>query len=267
MGTVFGASASPLLDKLIYEVTSLVKHPKTDSPIRDTWDGKIGSMGSGSDFTAFQDFAGVPSLDFGFGRSLKDPVYHYHSNYDSFSWMDKFGDKHWQYHVSITKVYALLAAKLSESPIIPLNTTDYAKKLAKYLDKVIDKAKDSNMYETEDSIAFRDVEESIKRLLNNSISFDEEIKELQEKIGVHVPWWKWWKKVKLYLKVRKVNEKLKLFERQFLYSPGLDSRPWFKHVVFAPGYVRSFFISFSISFSFSISLCFLYFPLSFHPIS
>jgi N-acetylated-alpha-linked acidic dipeptidase len=44
-------------------------------------------MGSGSDFTAFQDFAGIPSLDVGFTTGPKDPVYHYHSNYDSFHWM------------------------------------------------------------------------------------------------------------------------------------------------------------------------------------
>ena len=42
--------------------------------VRDTWNGHISTMGSGSDFTAFQDFAGIPSLDMGFGGESADSV-------------------------------------------------------------------------------------------------------------------------------------------------------------------------------------------------
>lgn len=47
--------------------------------------------------------------------------------------------------------------------------------------------------------------------------------------------WRWWEKIKLYRHVQKVNDKYKNLERMFLYEKGLDGRPWFKHVVFAPG--------------------------------
>jgi N-acetylated-alpha-linked acidic dipeptidase len=89
-GPNFEAAASPLLNKVLYEATGLVKSPDQTTmgqSVRDTWDGKIRTMGSGSDFTAFQDFAGIPSLDVGFAAGPKDPIYHYHSNYDSFHWM------------------------------------------------------------------------------------------------------------------------------------------------------------------------------------
>ena len=95
-GPAFSASASPLLNKAIYEATSLVQSPNqtvSGQTVRDTWPGHISTMGSGSDFTAFQDFAGIPSLDIGFSTTPNSPVYHYHSNYDSFAWMEKFGDK------------------------------------------------------------------------------------------------------------------------------------------------------------------------------
>ena len=42
-------------------------------------------------------------------------------------------------------------------------------------------------------------------------------------------------KKSLFAKVHAVNKQYKCLERGFLYQPGLDSRSWFKHVVFAPG--------------------------------
>ena len=50
-------------------------------------------------------------------------VYHYHSNYDSFSWMKNFGDPDWERHVFVSKVLGLTGLKLIESLILPLNTT------------------------------------------------------------------------------------------------------------------------------------------------
>ena len=39
----------------------------------------------------------------------------------------------------------------------------------------------------------------------------------------------------LFARIHKVNSQYKLLERKLLYTKGLDSRHWFKHVVFAPG--------------------------------
>jgi N-acetylated-alpha-linked acidic dipeptidase len=65
-GNSFHASASPLLNKAIYEITSMVPSPNQTvegQTVGDVWNGHISTMGSGSDFTAFQDFAGIPSID------------------------------------------------------------------------------------------------------------------------------------------------------------------------------------------------------------
>ena len=238
-GPAFSSSASPLLNKAVYEATSLVQSPNQTikgQTVRDLWSGHIGTMGSGSDFTAFQDFAGVPSIDLGFGPDESSAVYHYHSNYDSFDWMDKYGDKGWHYHVAITNVWALLTANLVETPIIQFNTTDYASGLGTYLQKVIDKAASSPSGEMK-VVGFKKLEHAINQLLHTTISFDRYATSLAEELQKSVPFWKWWTKAKLYMKVKKVNDKYKYFERQFLYAGGLDSRSWFKHVVFAPGYV------------------------------
>ena len=236
-GPLFKTSASPLLNKALYEATSLVQSPNQTvkgQTVRDIWNGHIATMGSGSDFTAFQDFAGVASVDLGFGPSSESAVYHYHSNYDSFDWMDKFGDEGWHYHVAITKVWALLAAYLVESPIIQFNATDYADGLKNYLQDVEDKAKESSNDEMQ-KLSFSSLEKAIAHLHNVTLDFDAYAAALASTIGEDVPWWKWWEKVKLYYEVRLVNDKYKYLERRFLYPTGLDERSWFKHVVFAPG--------------------------------
>jgi N-acetylated-alpha-linked acidic dipeptidase len=190
-------------------------------------------MGSGSDFTAFQDFAGIPSLDLGFSAGSNDPVYHYHSNYDSFTWMDHYGDSQWHYHVTIAKIWALIAATLSETPIIALNATDYGEGLQIYLDSV--KGKVNETSSSESSFSFHSLQNATTNLQKAAKSFDAYAFSLAQRIEEGVPWWRWWSRVRLYYEVRKVNEKTKLLERQFLYADGLDNRSWFKHVVFAPG--------------------------------
>ena len=235
-GNTFDASASPLLNKAIYETTALIQSPNqtvANQTVRDLWDGRIDTMGSGSDFAAFQDFAGIPSIDFGFKSSSNGAAYHYHSNYDSFHWMEKYGDPGFHYHVAVTKVWSILTAKLVETPVLALNTTDYARELAVYLKDAINHGK-RNSHSLE-SHPFRDVELAIARLINETIRFDAHAAKLANEIETTMPWWRWWKKLELFGKVLEVNTKYKLFERQFLYAKGLDSRPWFKHVVFAPG--------------------------------
>ena len=236
-GPQFSASASPLLNKALYEATSLVQSPNQTTKhqtVRDVWNGHIGTMGSGSDFTAFQDFAGIPSVDLGFGPSANSPVYHYHSNYDSFAWMDNYGDPEWHYHVAITKVWALFAASLVETPIIHLNATDYASGLATYLSSVKTLAV-SSPNASINALSFPTLDAAISSLHTAATAFDAHATALAAELGEDVPWWKWWQKVKLYLEVKKVNGKYKYFERKFLYPEGLDGRTWFKHVVFAPG--------------------------------
>lgn len=240
MGPEFVTAASPLLNKAIYEATSLVQSPNQSvagQTVRDTWNGHIKTMGSGSDFTAFQDFAGVPSIDMGFVRTANSPVYHYHSNYDSFHWMDKFGDKSWEYHTTTAKLWSLIAASLIESPVIRFSAVDYAKALASYVKAV--KAKATKI-DTSNSmvhqVGFHNLESAVKRLHNATVSFDRQAALLQEQVEHgDIPWWKWWQKVKLYIQVKKVNDGYKYLERQFLHEDGLDGRSWFKHVVFAPG--------------------------------
>ncbi|ERF75344.1 hypothetical protein EPUS_00137 [Endocarpon pusillum Z07020] len=237
VGPKLNAAASPLLNKVILEAAGLVPSPNQTvqgQTLLDTWDKRIKTMGSGSDFTAFQDFAGIPSLDLGFKEAPNSPVYHYHSNYDSFYWMDKFGDNQWHCHITIAKLWAQIAMQLCETPVLSLNTTDYALALSRYLEGVKEKAKKSTIGE-DSAFSFKFLDHATSELQAAATRFDTYTANLILRLSKPVPWWQWWKTVKLLYEVRKANTKYKLLERQFLYPGGLDHRPWFKHVVFAPG--------------------------------
>ncbi|KAF2795718.1 Zn-dependent exopeptidase [Melanomma pulvis-pyrius CBS 109.77] len=241
VGPEFMVAAAPLLNKVITETLHLVQSPNQTIPgqtVGDVWDKLIDTMGSGSDFTAFQDFVGIPSLDMGFAMNSKTALYHYHSNYDSFDWMEKFGDPGFQYHATIAQIWGLMAASLIETPVIQLNATDYALALKKYVKSVKEKAKKAN-FESE-----AEAQKSLFGPLDHAISRLQIASQLHDSLAAYflqklydndIPWWKWWEKVKLYYSIRAVNTKYKLLERQFIYAGGLDGRSWFKHVVFAPG--------------------------------
>ncbi|KAF2644501.1 Zn-dependent exopeptidase [Massarina eburnea CBS 473.64] len=239
-GPHFEAAAAPLLNKVLKETLQLIQSPNQTIPgqtIGDVWNKRIATMGSGSDFTAFQDFAGIPSLDIGFGGSdAHTPIYHYHSNYDSEAWMEEYGDPSFAYHEAIAKVWAVLAARLAETPVLQFSALEYAKGLGGYVESVKRKARDAGFAEEKTDDIFRELDTAVSHFHFSATVHDELAKKLLHDLYHNdIPWWKWWQKLQLYYAVRKVNTKYKLLERKFLYPEGLDGRPWFKHIVFAPG--------------------------------
>ncbi|KAF2755506.1 protease [Pseudovirgaria hyperparasitica] len=229
-------ASAPLLNTAFVSTLSKVQSPNqtvVNQTLADLWDGKIATMGSGSDFTAFQDFAGIPSIDMGFQPGEHSAVYHYHSNYDSFSWMQKFGDPSFQYHATIARVWALLAAKLVETPVLALNATEYATGLSGYLERAKKTAQKGTP--AKHASIFEPIEQVLTSLYSASVKLDQSAADLGESLKDPPPAWKWWERVRLYYLTRKVNTKYKTLERQFLHEEGLDGRSWFKHVVFAPG--------------------------------
>ncbi|KAI9823249.1 MAG: hypothetical protein M1826_000192 [Phylliscum demangeonii] len=240
-GSHFTAAASPILNSVLYNATSQVRSPNQTvegQTVRQTWDGEIRTMGSGSDFTAFQDFAGVPCVDLGFKRAPGGAVYHYHSNYDSFDWMEKYGDPGWKYHVTIARLWALLAVHLIETAVIPFNATAYADALKQYLrdatnPSALHAASSPPPVSFNRSLAL--LTTALERVYTHSFALDAHASAVAAGLRHDVPWWRWWERLRLLYAAKQVNEKYKLLERQFLYAKGLDGRTWFKHVVFAPG--------------------------------
>ncbi|KND91146.1 Vacuolar protein sorting-associated protein 70 [Tolypocladium ophioglossoides CBS 100239] len=258
-GPKFQASAAPLLNQVLRDATNLVPSPNQTTKgqtVGDVWDGKISTMGSGSDFTAFQDFAGIPCIDMGFKAAHNGPVYHYHSNYDSFHWMNEYGDRGFKYHEAMAKVLGVLLGELSNTIVIPFGAAEYADALDGYLSKVEDKLKstrastfDADNLALRAAVSSKDVtgsadafEESLKTVRKSLAALRVKAAELDEraawanrKLEKGLPWWNIIGKIKLWITIANTNTQYKYFERNFLFEGGLDGRSWFKHVVFAPG--------------------------------
>ncbi|KAG5376555.1 hypothetical protein IGI04_041151 [Brassica rapa subsp. trilocularis] len=133
-GPGFRASATPQLDDLIKQVAKEVRDlDNTTQSIYESWirsnnSGVIGRLGSGaSDYASFVQHVGVPAVDMLFGGGY--PVYH--SMYDDFTWMEKFGDPMFQRHVAIASVLGLVALRLAGDEFLPFNYSSYASELKK----------------------------------------------------------------------------------------------------------------------------------------
>ena len=93
----------------------MLNHYRYDVWVEDT-EGEVGVLGSGSDYTSFlhKGMASVSrfprispvlclqlQIDMGSDGGPTDPIYHYHSNYDSYHWMSTFGDPGFITHKSM----------------------------------------------------------------------------------------------------------------------------------------------------------------------
>ncbi|KAH9045256.1 Zn-dependent exopeptidase [Lactarius pseudohatsudake] len=137
-GSKFGAAGSPSLAHFIRKTAEDLPHP-TD-PKRTLWDATADRwpLGSGSDYTVFLQRLGVASMDSGgFTSTLSDPVYHYHSVYDSERWQEVYGDPGFVKHVAVAKNLGLQTLRLATALVLPFNTTNYAFELEYHLNKSV----------------------------------------------------------------------------------------------------------------------------------
>ncbi|KAJ9620448.1 hypothetical protein H2203_007654 [Taxawa tesnikishii (nom. ined.)] len=134
-GDKFWAAASPLYERALLHVLDRVSDPVKNVTLRQLWDegkSQVEGLGAGSDYVAFQDIAGTSSIDFGFKGP--DYSYPYHSCYETYEYMEQFGDPGFQYHKALAQVWALLILELADRPIIPYDLSVYAKALHGYVD-------------------------------------------------------------------------------------------------------------------------------------
>src|SRR5579862_2548311 len=158
-GPKFGASAVPSLKQFLRDVTKFVPSPKggtvyeawqksaqpnapvTQSPTEAIGDGhrppatvkddvRVGDLGSGSDFSAFQQHLGVPSADI----SSTGPYGVYHSVFDNFAWFKKFGDPDFIYEQQMARVFGIEALRMADADVLPYDYEEYGKEVVAYLE-------------------------------------------------------------------------------------------------------------------------------------
>ena len=238
-GPKFGASAVPSLKQFLREVTKAVPSPKGGT-VYEAWqkidqpaasltqsrpeaiegnrgmpvapsagDAPVGDLGSGSDYSAFQQHLGVPSTDI----SSTGPYGVYHSVFDNFAWFKKFGDPDFVYEQQMARVFGLEALRMADADALPYDYDEYGKEVAFYLDaarKRVESKFGERGLDTSAAIAaakhFR--EAGAKMLLRQKNPPRD---------------------------ATRLNQALRSAERALLVQEGLPHRSWFRHVIYAPG--------------------------------
>ncbi|RLM92987.1 glutamate carboxypeptidase 2 [Panicum miliaceum] len=164
--------ATPQLDELIKEASKMVPDP--DEPSQTLYDTMMRYhppitrvAGAGTDFAAFLQHIGVPSLDMSYGLFDEYPVYH--SLYDDYVWVERFGDPLFQRHVAVASVWGLIALKLADDEIIPFNYVSYASELEEFTKDIAEKCKGF-------PVSLSPLQKSIKQLESAATKIHEEKK-------------------------------------------------------------------------------------------
>jgi N-acetylated-alpha-linked acidic dipeptidase len=238
-GPKFGASAVPSLKQFLRDVTKVVPSPKggtvyeawqkaaqpdapsTQSPTEAIGDSRrlpavqvkgdvpVGDLGSGSDYTAFLQHLGIPSSDV----SSSGPYGVYHSVFDNFAWFKKFGDPDFVYEQQMARVFGLEAVRMADADVLPYDYEEYGKEIAAYLDAARKRAEDKF---GEHALDFRAVDSAARRFEAAGVKILAKQKNPPQDAA-------------------RLNQALRGAERAMLEPEGLPHRPWFRHVIYAPG--------------------------------
>ena len=122
-GRRFGASGTSSLHPFIRQLAHAVQQPAESVSVYQAWSAggrggngaepRVGDLGGGSDFGAFYNHLGLPSLDFGFGGGGGT----YHSAYDTYTFQDRFGDPGGWSIVAAGQLTALTLARLGNADV------------------------------------------------------------------------------------------------------------------------------------------------------
>ncbi|PKS11689.1 hypothetical protein jhhlp_001677 [Lomentospora prolificans] len=217
-----GVATTPELQTIALDTFKKVIHPNFGAfnvSLYDVWfetsGGVVPVLGSGSDYTAFV-HRGIGAVDVGSSGGPTDPIWHYHSNYDTYHWMANWGDPGFHLHAAQGQFLALLAYHLATDDILPIDVQNYAVELRGYYDDLTgflaSKEVELDLSELDEAILlFKRRADEIKALELRAIeSDDESLKTI-------------------------VNHKYRDFQRGFISQGGLPGREFYKHVAAAPG--------------------------------
>ena len=225
--------------------------------IRQRADARIFALGSGSDYTVFIDHLGIASLSLGYGGEDDGGIYH--SIYDDFYWYTHFSDTDFSYGRALSQTVGTAVMRLADADVLPYDFTGFADTIHKYSDELQKLLKQKQDEITEQNKELQDGDlvanaDPKKRyvppvfeevpphlnfapLLNASDSLTRSAEHYQKALEAAT------KNGGLTLgqaSIQSLNAKLIQSERKLASADGLPGRPWFKHMIYAPGFYTGY---------------------------
>ena len=221
-GPNFSAGGSPSLRGLLRDVAKRVPDPSKQGSVYDVWrkranlaadslEPQMGDPGGGSDFAGFYNHLGIPIADWGFGG----PQGIYHSAYDSYHWMSKFGDPGFEYHATAAKIGAAMLLRLANADILPYDYVEFTRTMQRFATQAGQAIAEKHWTVSVDSLTH-----AIGRMQATAVAFNE---ARDRALAAHPS----------TVQLKQANAALLETERQLTRSAGLATRPWFRNLIYA----------------------------------
>ena len=219
--------------------------------LRQREDLRIEALGSGTDFTGFLDHVGIASLNLGYGGEDEQGIYH--SVYDDFYWYTHFADSDFVYGRALAETIGTSVMRLADAEVLPFDFTDFAdtvhhytKDLEKLLADKQDEIRERNQEleegvfkarfdprrptvapqreEVPPHLNFAPMENAAEALTRSAERYDKALAKKESALSDMQE-----------EGLRMLNRKLMESERKLTNDDGLPRRPWYKHLLYAPG--------------------------------
>ena len=220
-GVRFGGGGSPSLRETLRDVARAVPDPSGKGSVYAEWrtasgvgastEPAMGDPGGGSDFAGFYNHIGMPIAEWGFGGAGGV----YHSQYDDFNWMSRFGDSTFAYHATAARIGAAMLLRLANADIIPYDYVEFARTMARYVPAV-----DSALQSRGWNGGTATLREAIARMEREAVSFASARDAL---LAAGSP---------SRAQRESVNAALLKVERALIRAEGLRTRPWYRNLIY-----------------------------------
>lgn len=220
--------------------------------LRHNAEVRIAAMGSGSDYSAFVDHLGIASVDLGFQGEGGGGIYH--SIYDDFYWYTHFGDTEFAYGRALAQTIGSAAMRFADADLLPYDFTDLSDTVSRYITQLRSdvsreqqSAREQNR-NIEDGVFvaaadpkqrfvaprpepvppylnFAPIENGEAHLRRSAREYQKVLTRVEANGGAALD----------RSSLRAVNEILIQSERMLTTPRGLPGRPWYQHVLYAPG--------------------------------
>jgi N-acetylated-alpha-linked acidic dipeptidase len=269
------AGGSHTLEKFINDVARDIQDPETKESVwkrrqarliatgtaeqraeaRNRQDLRIDPLGSGSDYTPFLQYHGTASLNLGFGGMDDDGIYH--SVYDDFYHFTKFNDPGLVYGRALAQMVGTAVIRLADADVLPFEFTNLADTVQVYVREVQgllrqrqDEIRERNRQIEERVFAivddprrplqapkiepvppalnFAPLENAASGLTRAADHYRRALAAARPRLGADPG------------PIRTINARLIQSERQLIDPDGLPKRPWYRHLLYAPGYYTGY---------------------------
>jgi N-acetylated-alpha-linked acidic dipeptidase len=233
-----------------FRAIATAKSDEEREQLRSRRDLRMRALGSGTDYTAFVDHLGVASLNLAYEGEDKEGIYH--SIYDDFYWYTHFSDRDFVYGRALSQTVGTIVLRLADADLLPFDFVNFADTMRQYATELKKLAEHKRSEAIERN---RQLEDGLFQAINdprhprvppareevpphlNFAPLENAVDKLNRSAQRYQTELERWDTAQDIAPggLADVNRTLMESERRLTDEAGLPRRPWYKHMIYAPG--------------------------------